>query len=68
MEVLSTAMTSPMQRAPSLCSACIEGYERERAEMASSERAPCPAEQPMSLWLQIGTPSSGRPADRAQVG
>jgi len=58
-----------MQRAPSLCSACIEGYERERAEMASSERAPCPAEQPMSLWLQIGTPSSGRPApaDRAQV-
>ncbi|CAD6249174.1 unnamed protein product [Miscanthus lutarioriparius] len=65
-EVLSTAMTSPMQRAPSLCSACIEGYERERAEMASSERAPCPAEQPMSLWLQIGTPSSGRPADRVQ--
>jgi len=57
-----------MQRAPSLCSACIEGYERERAEMASSERAPCPAEQPMSLWLQIGTPSSGRPTDRAQVG
>ncbi|AQK75639.1 protein SMAX1-like [Zea mays] len=65
-EVLSTAMTSPMQRAPSLCSACAEGYERERAEMASSERAPCPAEQPMSQWLQIGTPSSGRPADRAQ--
>ncbi|CAN6239206.1 unnamed protein product [Urochloa humidicola] len=68
-EVLSTAMTAAtMQRAPSLCSACVDGYERERAEMASAERAPsCHAEQPMSQWLQIGTPSSARPApDRAQ--
>lgn len=65
-EVLSTAMTAPLQRAPSLCSSCVDGYERERAEMASSERAPCPAEQPMSQWLQIGTPSSARPVDRAQ--
>ncbi|CAN6253006.1 unnamed protein product [Urochloa humidicola] len=68
-EVLSTAMTAAtMQRAPSLCNACVDGYERERAEMASAERsAPCHAEQPMSQWLQIGTPSSARPApDRAQ--
>ncbi|WVZ73341.1 hypothetical protein U9M48_021660 [Paspalum notatum var. saurae] len=66
-EVLSTAMTAPLQRAPSLCRACVDGYERERAEMASSsERAPCPAEQPMSQWLQIGTPSSARQVDRAQ--
>ncbi|CAN6245827.1 unnamed protein product [Urochloa humidicola] len=68
-EVLSTAMTAAtMQRAPSLCNACVDGYERERAEMASAESAaPCHAEQPMSQWLQIGTPSSARPApDRAQ--
>ncbi|KAJ1281386.1 hypothetical protein BS78_04G302000 [Paspalum vaginatum] len=65
-EVLSTAMTAPLQRAPSLCSACVDGYERERTEMASSERAACPAEQPMSQWLQIGTPSSARQVDRAQ--
>ncbi|CAN6233147.1 unnamed protein product [Urochloa humidicola] len=68
-EVLSTAMTAAtMQRAPGLCNACVDGYERERAEMASAERsAPCHAEQPMSQWLQIGTPSSARPApDRAQ--
>ncbi|RLM78459.1 chaperone protein ClpB-like [Panicum miliaceum] len=65
-EVLSTAMTATMPRAPSLCNACVDGYERERAEMASAERAPCHAEQPMSQWLQIGTPSSARPVDRAQ--
>ncbi|KAL6633404.1 hypothetical protein ACP70R_026075 [Stipagrostis hirtigluma subsp. patula] len=66
-EVLSSAMTSAMQRAPSLCNACAEGYERERAEMASSELAPHPAaEQPMSQWLQIGTPTAARPIDRAQ--
>nr|CAB3448164.1 unnamed protein product [Digitaria exilis] len=68
-EVLSTAMTATMPRAPSLCNACADGYERERAEMMSSaERgAPCHAEQPMSQWLQIGTPSSARPVvDRAQ--
>ncbi|XP_062220530.1 protein SMAX1-like [Phragmites australis] len=63
-EVLSTAMTTSMQRAPSLCNPCMEGYER--AEMASSELPPNPAEQPMSQWLQIGTPSSARPAERAQ--
>lgn len=61
--MLSTAMTATMPRAPSLCNACVDGYERERAEMASAERA----EQPMSQWLQIGTPSTARPADRAQV-
>ncbi|OEL30730.1 Protein SMAX1-like [Dichanthelium oligosanthes] len=65
-EVLSTAMTASMPRAPSLCNTCVDGYERERAEMASAERAPCHAEQPMSQWLQIGTPSSARPVDRAQ--
>ncbi|KAF8730154.1 hypothetical protein HU200_017126 [Digitaria exilis] len=68
-EVLSTAMTATMPRAPSLCNACADGYERERAEMmASAERAPpCHGEQPMSQWLQIGTPSSARPVvDRAQ--
>ncbi|KAL6911997.1 hypothetical protein ACP4OV_000802 [Aristida adscensionis] len=66
-EVLSSAMTSAMQRAPSLCNACAEGYERERAEMASSsELAPHSVEQPMSQWLQIGTPSAARPIDRAQ--
>ncbi|TKW41975.1 hypothetical protein SEVIR_1G353300v4 [Setaria viridis] len=65
-EVLSTAMTATMQRAPSLCNACVDGYERERSEMASADRAPCHAEQPMSQWLQIGTPSSARPVDRAQ--
>jgi hypothetical protein len=58
-------------RSPSLCSACLDGYERERADMASSPG--CGAlhatEQPMSQWLQIGTPSSARPPfDRAQVG
>uniref|UniRef100_A0A0D3FBE8 Clp R domain-containing protein n=2 Tax=Oryza TaxID=4527 RepID=A0A0D3FBE8_9ORYZ len=70
-EVLSSAMiTSAMQsRSPSLCSACLDGYERERADMASSPG--CGAlhatEQPMSQWLQIGTPSSARPPfDRAQ--
>ena len=67
-EVLSTAMTATMPRAPSLCNACVDGYERERAEMASAERAPCHAEQPMSQWLQIGMPTSARPVDRAQVG
>uniref|UniRef100_A0A0A9HUI4 ATPase AAA-type core domain-containing protein n=1 Tax=Arundo donax TaxID=35708 RepID=A0A0A9HUI4_ARUDO len=59
-------MTSAMQRAPSLCNACVEGYERERAEMTSSQLALRPPEQPMSQWLQIGTPSSARPLDRAQ--
>uniref|UniRef100_A0A0D9YZG6 Clp R domain-containing protein n=1 Tax=Oryza glumipatula TaxID=40148 RepID=A0A0D9YZG6_9ORYZ len=70
-EVLSSAMTtSAMQsRSPSLCSACLDGYERERADMAWSPG--CGAlhatEQPMSQWLQIGTPSSARPPfDRAQ--
>jgi hypothetical protein len=63
-EALSSAMTSAMQRAPSLCNACLDGYERERAEMDSSELASRPAEQSMSQWLQIGTP---RPIDRAQV-
>ena len=61
-------MTATMPRAPSLCNACVDGYERERAEMASAERAPCHAEQPMSQWLQIGMPTSARPVDRAQVG
>jgi hypothetical protein len=28
-----------MQRAPSLCNACLDDYERERAEMDSSELA-----------------------------
>ncbi|KAF0931122.1 hypothetical protein E2562_002481 [Oryza meyeriana var. granulata] len=68
-EVLSSAMTtSAMQRAPSLCSACLDGYERERAEMASPGVAQLhPTDQPMSQWLQIGTPSSARPPfDRAQ--
>lgn len=65
-EVLSSAMTSAMQRAPSLCNACVESYERERAEMASSEVALHPTEQPMSQWLQIGTTSSARPFDSAQ--
>jgi hypothetical protein len=60
-EVLSSAMTSSTQRARSLCNTCLDGYERERAEMASSELALRPAEQ----WLQIGMP---RPLDRAQVG
>ncbi|GJM87087.1 hypothetical protein PR202_ga03005 [Eleusine coracana subsp. coracana] len=66
-EVLSSAMTSAMQRAPSLCNTCADGYERERAEMASSELVALrPADQSMSQWLQIGTPSAARPLDRAQ--
>uniref|UniRef100_A0A0E0K638 Clp R domain-containing protein n=1 Tax=Oryza punctata TaxID=4537 RepID=A0A0E0K638_ORYPU len=69
-EVLSSAMTtSAMQRSPSLCNACLDGYERERAEMASSPGGVAlhATEQPMSQWLQIGTPSSSRPPfDRAQ--
>jgi hypothetical protein len=63
-EALSSAMISTMQRAPSLCNAYLDGYERERAEMDSSELALRPAEQSMSQWLQIGTP---HPLDRAQV-
>ncbi|KAL5207522.1 hypothetical protein ABZP36_031957 [Zizania latifolia] len=63
-EVLSSAMTRAMQRAPSLCNACVDGYERERAENMTS---PAAVEQPMSLWLQIGTPSAARaPIDHAQ--
>uniref|UniRef100_J3LHU7 Clp R domain-containing protein n=2 Tax=Oryza brachyantha TaxID=4533 RepID=J3LHU7_ORYBR len=68
-EVLSSAMTtSAMQRAPSLCNACLDGYERERTEVAAAPSAALhPTEQPMSQWLQIGTPSSARPPlDRAQ--
>ncbi|TVU28855.1 hypothetical protein EJB05_20391, partial [Eragrostis curvula] len=66
-EVLSSAMTSAMQRAaPSLCNTCADGYERERGEMASSELALRPADQSMSQWLQIGTPNSARSLDRAQ--
>ncbi|KAG8059182.1 hypothetical protein GUJ93_ZPchr0002g26672 [Zizania palustris] len=66
-EVLSSAMTSAMQRAPSLCDA--DGDERERAENMTSPDTVAlhPNEQPMSLWLQIGTPSAARaPIDRTQ--
>ncbi|KAG8072690.1 hypothetical protein GUJ93_ZPchr0006g40820 [Zizania palustris] len=68
-EVLSSAMTSAMQRAPSMCNACVDGYEHERAENTASPSAVAfqPTEQPMSQWLQIGTPSMARsPFDRAQ--
>lgn len=71
-EVLSSAMTGATAHrpAPGMCNACMDGYERERAQVASSDaRSLNPAEKTMSRWLQIGTPASARPPpfDRAQV-
>lgn len=58
-EVLSSAMsttgaTSTHRSAPGgagMCAACVDGYDRERAEMMP------PSEHTMSRWLQIGTPA-----------
>lgn len=71
-EVLSSAMTGATTHrpAPSMCNACMDGYERERAQVASSDASSLnPAEKTMSRWLQIGTPASARPPsfDRVQV-
>uniref|UniRef100_A0ACD5ZCD0 Uncharacterized protein n=1 Tax=Avena sativa TaxID=4498 RepID=A0ACD5ZCD0_AVESA len=71
-EVLSSAMTGATAHRPTpgMCNSCMDGYERERAEMSSSDASHLnPAEKTMSRWLQIGTPANARPApfDHAQV-
>ena len=65
MEVLSSAMTGATTHrpAPGMCNACVDGYERERADMQCADAASSlnPTEKTMSRWLQIGTPASARP-------
>uniref|UniRef100_A0A453PUA9 ATPase AAA-type core domain-containing protein n=1 Tax=Aegilops tauschii subsp. strangulata TaxID=200361 RepID=A0A453PUA9_AEGTS len=64
-EVLSSAMTGATTHrpAPGMCNACVDGYERERADMQCADAASSlnPTEKTMSRWLQIGTPASARP-------